>query len=276
MMINSGKYNSQFYEKTDQRSFGFYDGYHDNQIEESKKEDYMNHSMGFPFQSNVDSYNNTWENYEETTKQCTHIQRSGCMSFVMMMNSLHGIVVVADSRSTVGDTKEEGQKAFKGKNYLLATWGNNRLVVDEKPVKLEDALRVLIKKYPDNYQGLLENFRALLYENNNSMNCAFHFFIGGHYESEKYPGNDGYFIKEYQISAEGIDLIRAENTIANLRFAGDLNLMPRGLSVNPNWTVMELEQKGRILLQNIISIGDAFLSYNPGGGAIQVVSYTVE
>lgn len=256
------------------RSFGFLN----NGIAYNTKENYENHSLGLPYQSHIDRNEKTWKNHSETMRQDK--QRSYDMSFVMMMNSLHGIVAVADSKSTVQDSVDERnrrtQKVFKASNYLLATWGSNRLAVDETPIKLEDVLHFLIKKYPDNYRKLLTDFRALLYLNNNSMNCSFNFFIGGHFECEKYPGNDGYFIKEFRISSEGIDLIRSEKTISNLRYAGAVELMPGGLNINPNWDVFQLEEKGTLLLQSIIEIGDAFLPYNPVGGDIQVVSYTVE
>lgn len=253
-------------------------GYMYNGIVEGTEENYRNYSMGFPYKNNVDSNEKTWKNHSEIMRQST--QRSNDMSFIMMMNSLHGIVAVADSKSTVQNSVEEKnrrtQKVFKPSNYLLATWGNNRIIKSKIPIKVEDVLNLLIERFPDDFRKVLDSFQELLYENNHSMNDIYNFFVGGHYKCKEFPGNDGYFIKEYKVSSEGIDCLNSQQAISNCRYAGVVELMPRNLSINPNWDVFQLEEKGTLLLQSIIEIGDAFLPYNPVGGDIQVVSYTVE
>ena len=193
------------------------------------------------------------------------------MSLILMMKNRNGLVAIADSKSTItnGQEEEKGrnpQKLFKGNRYILGTYGVNHAFVDSV-VRIEDTLRELVRSNPD-YCGLvLKEFQQLL-----RPDCQeqYNFIVGYRLDSKYFPDNHSYLIEGYSVTTNGIHETFSDRTLSSCQYVGMIDLMPRNVSVNGNWTLEEMKWKAELLMNTAIQLGDEFLAYNPVGGKLQV------
>lgn len=143
-------------------------------------------------------------------------ERKNNMSLVLMLKSKHGLVAASDSKSTLtlgyGEEAERSvQKVFSGENYLLATWGENRVHVGNW-CRMEDIMKEMVETYPYDYKKLLHNFHKKI---EGGPYQVYHFLIGFYYDSKEYPGNPVYIVEEYSVSPTGILLHQINDNIAD-------------------------------------------------------------
>lgn len=193
------------------------------------------------------------------------------MSLILMMKNRNGLVAIADSKSTIANGQEEEkgrnpQKLFKGNRYIIGTYGVNHAFVDSV-VRIEDTLRELVRSNPD-YCGLvLKEFQQLLRPD---CQVQYNFIVGYRLDSKYFPDNHSYLIEGYSVTANGIQETFSDRTLSSCQYVGMIDLMPRNVPVNGNWTLEEMKGKAELLMNTAIQLGDEFLTYNPVGGKLQI------
>lgn len=194
------------------------------------------------------------------------------MSLILMMKNQNGLVAVSDSKSTISNGMEEKygrnvQKIFKGNNYILGTWGVNMLHIDVT-VRIEDVLKSLVERYPDDFGAVLKEFQ---YHLKRDCEEEYYFIVGFRLNSQYYKDNYSYIIEGYTITAGDINMNFSDCSPSGCRAAGVIDMLPRNFSINMNWTEGELKKKAELLMQTAIKLGNEFMPYNPVGGEIQML-----
>ena len=201
------------------------------------------------------------------------------MSLIITMKTTHGIVFASDSKSTYINQEKSfyeqehrtAQKVFQFARFILTTYGRNECFVNGVLYYIEDVINEILSAAPgitmhDFILALRDRLEVSLYRDVSDPYC----FIFG------YKAQNMYVIEYVQIYRDRIVYNpQLKNCIG---WVGDTTCFPEKLQfqLNQNWSISDMENGIRMLMQNAIAVGDLFLNYNPVGGDVQIVSFTNE
>lgn len=159
------------------------------------------------------------------------------------------------------------KKSLKETTIYWEHGGTNMLHIDVT-VHIEDVLKSLVERYPDDFGAVLKEFQ---YHLKRDCEEEYYFIVGFRLNSQYYKDNYSYIIEGYTITAGDINMNFSDCSPSGCRAAGAIDMLPRNFSINMNWTEGELKKKAELLMQTAIKLGNEFMPYNPVGGEIQMV-----
>lgn len=191
------------------------------------------------------------------------------MSLIVTMINYNGIVMAADSKSSVKDGEgvleldrchPNRTKLFKTDSFLLGTVGTNSFVEDDKTVLMEDIINDIIKD-----GGNMEDVKNALSQKIHYCEGMSSEFLIGYKQGEIYHCDT--FISNKKGFAPGPSFKRKD-----FIYTGYSNMVPRQITVRDEWSLEKMEDICRMVVEDAIRLGDLCRPYNPVGGKVHVVS----
>ena len=177
------------------------------------------------------------------------------MSIVGILKCADGkVIAFGDSKSSIGQSEEKGritQKVFKFDDFIIATYGNNRIDGN----KLED----VINEYPKNLKNYTVLFE-LLATRHNLFDNSYQFFV---------YSNESKYIKHVTISQNKITIDNSDS----LSVFGDAEKYWQYIQENFKQyfdTAEEAKEYFQIELEKLIRHFDNTLPYNPCGLPVKI------
>lgn len=169
------------------------------------------------------------------------------MSLVGVFKCIDGIVGIGDFRSTISNNDYKGeeldrkcQKVFLNEHFIVAFYGANTLVIDDKKVKLEDIMPEIMTRTTS-----VDDFVKLFMERTVGNDSIYSFLYGTKISDE------GYIIGKICIK-EGT--CEKNRVFSSCIFGGDSKYFSAmaNLSINPNKNTEEIALKLEKALKSLM------------------------